>query len=231
MTDPQPQIPPGTEADLAALAEGRLDPDRRAAVEALLAADPDLAAALDQQRRALAAIAAASITAPGGLRARLDDAARAGLRPRLTEAAVARRRWAWVPSTGLVGAAAAVVVALVLAAGGGPGVDEVLAAAQRPATATPAYDYSASGWHPDGWRETGTRTDSLDGRRMETVFYERAGLTIAYTVVGGAPLEGAPPQTLTRGGRNAVVWEEGGHTCVVSGEGVSAATLVTLATA
>jgi anti-sigma factor RsiW len=230
MTDPQPQIPPGTEADLAALAEGRLDPDRRAAVEARLAADPDLAAALDQQRRALAAIAAASVIAPGALRARLDDAARAGLRPRLTEAAVVRRRL-WVPSAGLVGAAAAVVVALVLAAGGGPGVDEVLAAAQRPATATPAYDYSASGWHPDGWRETGTRTDSLDGRRMETVFYERAGRTIAYTVVGGEPLEGAPPQTLTRGGRNAVVWQEDGHTCVVSGEGVSAATLVTLATA
>jgi hypothetical protein len=217
-----------------------------------VAADPELGAALDQQRRALATIAAASVTAPSGLRARLEepghaglrapledvrrerpratveDAGRAGLRPRSRRSG---RRRLWMPSGGLGGAAAALVVALVLAAGGGPGVDDVLAAAQRPATAAAAYDYSASGWDPAGWRETGSRMDALDGRSMETVFYERGGRTIAYTVVGGEPLEGAPPQTLTRGGRTAVVWEEGGHTCVVSGEGVSVATLVALATA
>jgi hypothetical protein len=233
MTEPHPQIPPDTEADLAALADGRLDPDTGAAVEARVAADPALAAALDQQRRGLAAIAAASITAPAGLRSRLEEGGGAGLRPRDDSRPVRapRRRFrlrVWVPSAGLAGALAAVAVALVLAAGGGPGVDEVLAAAQRPATATSAYDYSAGGWDPDGWHETGSRTDTLDGRQMETVFYERAGRTIAYTVVGGAPLEGAPPQTLTRGTRNAVVWVQDGHTCMVSGKGVGTATLVAL---
>jgi anti-sigma factor RsiW len=243
MTEPQPQIPPGTEAELAALADGRLDPDRRAAVEARVAADPALATALEQQRRALATIAAASITAPAGLRARLEggraglleDVDKAGLRARddRRPGRVPRRRFrlrTWVPSAGLAGALAAVVAALVLAAGGGPGVDEVLAAAQRPATATPSYGYSSSGWDPAGWRETGSRTDVLDGRTMETVFYERGGRTIAYSVVDGAPLEGAPPQTVARGGRNAVVWVQGGHTCAVSGEGVSVATLAALTT-
>jgi anti-sigma factor RsiW len=70
MTEPPPHLPPATEADVVALADGRLDRHRRAEVEALAAADPAVAAALDEQRAALAAVAA--VTAPAALRRWLE---------------------------------------------------------------------------------------------------------------------------------------------------------------
>ena len=48
-----------TVGELTALADGRLPPSRRAAVEAAVAASPALAALLAEQRRALAIIDAA----------------------------------------------------------------------------------------------------------------------------------------------------------------------------
>jgi hypothetical protein len=58
-------------AELAALADGSLADDRRAALEAEVAASPDLAALLAEQRRAvdLARAAAAQVEAPASLRA------------------------------------------------------------------------------------------------------------------------------------------------------------------
>jgi DNA-binding TFAR19-related protein (PDSD5 family) len=63
-------LPPETEAELAALARGDLDPVRRNRLETLVAARPDLAAALADQLAALAAISAATagVTAPATLR-------------------------------------------------------------------------------------------------------------------------------------------------------------------
>src|SRR5688572_28067666 len=86
-------------ADLAAAADGTLSPARQAEVEAMAAADADLAAALERQRRAGTLIqgAAAEVRAPLALRERLEaDRARLA-RPR------ARRRWF---SVALAGAAA-----------------------------------------------------------------------------------------------------------------------------
>ena len=74
----EPGLSPEEQADLAALADGRLDPARRAAVEARLAAEPELAAALlERQRVAVAAIARAveETSAPLALRARIERAA------------------------------------------------------------------------------------------------------------------------------------------------------------
>jgi anti-sigma factor RsiW len=65
MTEPFSQQ---TEADLVALADGRLSPVRAAEVQASVAADPVLAAALAAQRAALGAIAAAAVPAPAHLR-------------------------------------------------------------------------------------------------------------------------------------------------------------------
>jgi hypothetical protein len=61
-------------ADLAAAADGSLPRDRQAEIEMLAAHDPDLAEALNLQRRAAAMIrgAAADVTAPDALRARLE---------------------------------------------------------------------------------------------------------------------------------------------------------------
>jgi anti-sigma factor RsiW len=71
MTTPFPHLPPETEADLVALADGRLHADRRAEVQARVAADPVLAAELATQRAALGALAAALVTAPDHLHEQL----------------------------------------------------------------------------------------------------------------------------------------------------------------
>ena len=39
-----------------------------------------------------------------------------------------------------------------------------------------------------GWKETGSRRDTLDGRATRTVFYEHMGHRIAYTILPGAPV-------------------------------------------
>jgi anti-sigma-K factor RskA len=65
---------PAGEAELAALADGTLPPDRRAALEAEVAASPELADLLAEQERAvsLTRAAAAEVEAPPGLRARVE---------------------------------------------------------------------------------------------------------------------------------------------------------------
>ena len=96
-------------ADLAAAADGTLPRARQAELEALAEQDAELAAALDEQRRAMTLIrgAAAEVRAPLALRERLEaDRARLA-RPR------ARRRWFSVAMAGA--AAAAVLLAVVLA--------------------------------------------------------------------------------------------------------------------
>jgi hypothetical protein len=61
-------------AELAALADGSLAPERRAALEARLAESPDLARRLAEQERALALLqsAADEVDAPAGLRRRIE---------------------------------------------------------------------------------------------------------------------------------------------------------------
>src|SRR5262245_33114867 len=88
-------------AELAALADGSLEPERRAAVEARIAASPELADRLAEQERAVAFArnAAAEVEAPAGLRRRIEvqrAGRRAGAPGRLV----------------LIGAATAAVVAV-----------------------------------------------------------------------------------------------------------------------
>src|SRR3954452_19816083 len=122
--------------ELAALADGSLDEPRRAQLEAEVAADPALAAALADQQRAVSLIrgAAAEVDAPLALRERIERD-----RPRVARApARARRRW--LPSLALA-AVAATVLAVVVAMSGGPTVEDAAAFAAQPATApAPAAD-------------------------------------------------------------------------------------------
>jgi hypothetical protein len=94
-----------------------------------------------------------------------------------------------------------------------------------------------------GWRSTGTRSDLIDGRAVTTVFYaDAAGQRIGYAILAATPaprIGGAGGVTIWRGGVSyrlltangaaVVSWLRDGHLCVVSGRGVSSATLLRLA--
>jgi hypothetical protein len=131
-------------AELAALADGSLAPEQRAAVEARVEASPELGERLAEQRRALTLLqgAAETVEAPASLRAGLE-------RQRRARRARAPRR------TFLVGAAAATAVAVAVVVGvlgsSGPSAERfhaalaptgLLTAARGEATLTK----TASGW-------------------------------------------------------------------------------------
>ncbi len=77
------ELHPADEADLVALADDCLRRCRRAELEARVAADPALIAALERQRRALAMLANARAPCPTtALRTRVDALAAGARRPR-----------------------------------------------------------------------------------------------------------------------------------------------------
>jgi anti-sigma-K factor RskA len=93
-------------AELAALADGSLAPERRAELEAQIAGSPELAELLAEQERAVgfARSAASEVEAPAGLRARVDARRQA------------RRIPGWRRPV-LIGAAAAATVVVAVAVG------------------------------------------------------------------------------------------------------------------
>ncbi len=94
---------------------------------------------------------------------------------------------------------------------------------------------------PFGWRSTGARRDRIGGRSVTTVFYTNgSGQRIGYAILAGTPAPrigggaiawrgGVPYRLLTSNGVAVVTWLRNGHLCVVSGHGVSSATLLRLA--
>jgi hypothetical protein len=92
-----------------------------------------------------------------------------------------------------------------------------------------------------GWRSSGSRTDRVEGRSITTVFYaDSSGRRIGYAILAGTPAPrvgggvvvwrgGVSYRLLTENGAAVVTWLRDGHLCVVSGRGVSSATLLRLA--
>jgi anti-sigma factor RsiW len=270
----QPNLSAKDEADLVAMADGRLEPARRATLEARLAAEPELAGALDRQRAALSAITAATerVAAPPALRARIEamaaeaaagdrtlehDGAPSPPRTR-TRPSLRERLRALIPSGPLLpvaglAAAAAIALVVVVAGGGNVTVNDMLAAATRPPTATVQLDPNNAklldvsvGEVPFPNFEgkfpvpaTGRREDTIDDRDNTTVFYERDGRAIAYTIVAGEALPWPDGEkktvndvefrTFEDDGRTVVTWRRGNKTCVMSAEGVPEAQLLELA--
>jgi hypothetical protein len=203
---------------------------------------------LDKQQFAVAALRSVELWAPPGLRTRIEAERERARKP------ARRRRFALGGALAGATAAAAVLVALLLPGGaGGPTVVEAAELASRPPTEpAPApgepklLDASAFGLpFPDwaekfGWEASGRRVDELDGRRAVTVFYEKDGREIAYTIISGEALpapepsaaatrERTPLRYVKTGERTIVTWERNGLTCVLSGSGVPATKLLDLA--
>jgi hypothetical protein len=159
-------------AELAALADGSLAPERRASLEAAVAESPKLAERLDEQRRALALTRSAvtEVEAPADLRARIE-----AQRP--------RRRPA--PRLVLVGAAAAVsalAIGIGLAVFGSGTSGERFQAALAPTGLAPAASGEAtltettSGWRIE-LRATGLPR-LAGGRFYEAWLRNRAGVLV-----------------------------------------------------
>jgi hypothetical protein len=193
---------------------------------------------MNRDDRVSSVLRAGGPATPPALRARLD-----ALRAPRREQPRPFPRIAVAAATALAAFGAVLVIALTTGSPGVPTVGEVAVAADRAATApAPARDAK----HPPllrasfegvaypywkqhfGWRTTGARTDTIDGRRARTVFYQHTHHRIGYTVVSGKPLK--PPAGAERlvfdgvvmyryrDGRNTVVsFVRNGHTCVLAG--------------
>jgi anti-sigma factor RsiW len=235
-----------TLAELSALADGTLDPGRVPAVQELIADSPELSRRYERELRAVAALhAVRPERAPAQLRIRLS-ARRVDRRPR-------RRRLLYAGALGSAVAAAVAALVLLLPGGapGSPSVSQAAALALRGAVmAAPATHPGANrnqdvqeiyfpDWSRAGWRAVGQRVDRFENRTAVTVYYEWKGKRVAYTILAAPALrrpttrmrrlDGLGFQSLASGGRLIVTWRRAGHTCILSGSGVSTAELARLA--
>jgi anti-sigma factor RsiW len=215
--------------ELVLLVDGGLEPEHTRALEARAEGDPELAARIARVRAGREHLH----TAAESVEASFD------LRRRIEALHTSRTRARWRPLAWLTAAGAAAAVLLVLVLGPGtPGVDQVIALAERAPVAAvsagggPLLADEVEGVHyPDyfekfGWKAVGRRDDEVDGRDVTTVFYEKDGRRVAYSIVAGDPLEEPAGEDIeaegTRlrraGDGNAVTWRRQGHTCVMSGD-------------
>jgi hypothetical protein len=229
---------------LVGLADGSRE---SAALRERIGRQPELAALLAQQDRAVAIVRAAAPVASAELRAKLAHAQPVLRRPR--------------PNLGLLAAAAGVIaLAIVALLPGGATRPSVVRAAQLaslgPTAAAPAADSTHPGSLTDsvdgvrypywqdafGFTASGRRTDRLDGRIAMTVYYTNsARQSTGYTIVSGPALpqplgatvvhrDGTDFLDLREGSRTVVTWRRDGHTCVLSAaSGVSLGELLALA--
>lgn len=235
------------ERDLARLADGTLTPERAREVEKQVEDSPELGQLLAAQRLSLEFTRTLDDPAPAGLRTRIGSMKKRPA-PRLRA-----RRAGFLAGLVAAGAAAAIAVVATLPGGGGPTLSEASALTLKPATApAPAHEYDGTlnlnvdgvpypYWEDKlGWDAVGQRVDKLDGRTATTVFYKKGAKRVGYTIVTGDPVsvKGNPDVTVRHGvrfrslplhGATVVTWERNGHSCILSGVGVSPEKLLKLA--
>jgi anti-sigma factor RsiW len=229
-------------AELSALADGTLPAERAAAVEARVAASPELRELVERQRRALAATQMLSEEpVPSSLAEGVEELRSRGARRHPG----ALRLWPRLALVAGLAAVIAVIAAVVLSRGpGSPTVADAAALASEPPSGAPPPPLAGSSakltanvegvafpnlarWA--GWKTLGVRHGQVDGRDATVVFYGKGSRRLAYVIVAGAGLprpsgaasayrNGVRYQTLRSGGRLAVTWRRGGHTCVLIGD-------------
>jgi anti-sigma factor RsiW len=255
------------EAELTRLADGSLPESEREALRAQVARSPELQARLREQEHAVGLVkATAELAAPAALRASMQELAdgSGGGRARRRRAADRRRIAVWRPraSIALVALAAVLVavVSVALHGGASPTVDRTarlaLAAATGPPPAVDPSDPDLLSLRATGasripfpsydrlgrWRASGVRHDTLDGRRVTTVFYAVDSARAGYSIVSGGALP-VPRGSHVRGphgvlyvvassdGARVITWRRDGHTCVVASRSLGRGKLLALAAA
>jgi anti-sigma factor RsiW len=238
VSDVASQPGPDELADLCALADGSLPDERRAEVEARVAASSELQELLERQRQAVLATGALASDEP-------SPSLRAAVQPLAARPRGGRRVVPRVAFAGVLASAAAVVAAVLLS--GGPGAPTVADAARlatepaaqpAPAAAGTAGTRLAIGLEgvafPDfasayGWQAVGVRRGRIDGRDAIVVYYRKDGRRLAYAIVAGSGLavpsggqtevrRAVPYKAVRLNDRLVVTWRRGGHTCVLVGD-------------
>jgi hypothetical protein len=229
-------------AELAALADGSLPAERRAALERRVAASPRLQALLREQRKALAAVRSLDDRAPARVRESIATTVAAPAAPDR------RRRVA----AGAVAIAAGVATVVLLALPGSEPAAPTLSQAAALADRQPSSRGLSSGetaWglaFPElerfgGWNDAGSRMDRVGNRAARTVYYVNGARRIAYTILSTGSVSvaegtrswerhGKPWYAFQQRGRTVVAWERKGHMCVVSASGLNGRGLVRLIT-
>jgi hypothetical protein len=247
MTSPEDRAEPDrrTLADISALADGTLSPERESAVRDLIAGSPALRQRYDRERQAVQALhSVRAERAPAQLRLGIDNRRRTVRRP--------RSRLIYVGS--LATAMAAVVAAIVLLLPGGtpgaPSVSQAAALAVRgPVMGAPAkqglklnqdvQEVYFPSWSRLHWHAVGQRVDHLGDWVAVTVFYRWRDKRVAYTILDKPALKWPGTQTFrvhgvdfqgfSSHGRLVVTWRRSGHTCILSSKGLTLSRLATLA--
>jgi hypothetical protein len=183
-------------AELAALADGSLGPERRAALEARVAESPELADRLAEQQQAvaLARSAVEGVEAPAALRARIDAKRNAGRVP-------PSRRFVAIGAVATVAVAAAVGLSVIGTGSAGPRFQAALAPTQLLPGATGKATLTKTS---SGWRITldTTGLPRLDrGRFYEAWLRNPAGVLVPIGTFNQGPKvilwAGVPPTTFT----------------------------------
>jgi hypothetical protein len=244
---------------LARLADGTLPEEASSELRARVERSPQLQARLREQERSVAlARATLDTAAPASLRTAIDSLIEPDRGARRETQQARWRPWLAMPA---VLAIAAVIAVIVLVRGGTatPTVEQTThlalaaatfpaPAANRPGSYVLAVHASGTGGIPfpsyvghTGWKASGLRRDTLQGRQVTTVFYRASsGARVGYSIVGGNALKVPAGRTWTVDGTryilragekySFVTWRRDGHTCVIAGRSVTSGTLLRLAT-
>jgi anti-sigma factor RsiW len=223
-----------SETDLHAFIDGELPPERAAAVEAVMARDPVLAARVrDFRADKLALIAAYGPLADAPVPAALRAAARAGPRPLMT------RRWGrYVVLAGAAALAASLLLTLVPRAPRDPAIEQALAARDNARTPSRELD----GRDPVSVAAANQAMSAMLGNPVRAPDLGRAGFKLISAEIYGRTGPGAvqlryedgarrlftvflrPPagpdafEVTQRGSVRICVWQNADLTAVMTGE-------------
>ena len=90
-----------------------------------------------------------------------------------------------------------------------------------------------------GWRASGSRTDTIAGHAVTTVFYSRGSTRVGYAIYAGLPAtshegsvrrqDGIRFHVVSNNGTAIISWTRSGHLCVMASHGASTDALIRLA--